>query len=114
MDVRQLGDRRIGGPKNDGDGGLVCREGNGAAPGRGTACRGEVAPQYASLGWWAYRGIERPNATRVATHSDVPAQERRGLAVNWLRFTDRQSVFVDFAARYVGASELVRMLANRY
>ena len=37
---------------------------------RGTACRGEVAPQHAGLGWWAYRGVEAPNATQNATHTD--------------------------------------------
>ena len=30
----------------------------------------------------ALRGIERPNATRSATHSDMPARKRREPAIN--------------------------------
>ena len=101
--ARQQGDRRIAGPQNDGNDGLVCREGNAAAP--GTACRGEFAPQHASLGWWAYRGVEAPNATHCATHSDRTAQKRRKLANYRPKFTDKESVFLDFAVRYRGGGE---------
>jgi hypothetical protein len=41
------------------------------------------------------RGIEGPNATRCATHSDRTAQKRRDLANYPPRFTDKESVFVD-------------------
>ena len=36
----------------------------------------------------ALRGIEWPNATRRATHSDLPAQKRWEPATKRLRFTD--------------------------
>ncbi len=114
MDARQQGDRRIAGPQNDGNDGLVCRAGNSAAPGRGTACRGQVAPQYASLGWWAYRGVERPNATRGATHTDMTAKKWQKLAIYRPRFTDIKSVFVDFAVRHrVGGDRQSRGERNR-
>jgi hypothetical protein len=50
-------------------------------------------------------GIERSNATRCATHSDMPAKNRREPAINRLRFTDTISVFVDFAVRHRGDGE---------
>ncbi len=63
------------------------------------ACRAKVAPQQSARAWWAYRGIERPNATRRATHLGMPAQKRREPAINRLRFTDTISVITDFALR---------------
>ncbi len=65
-----MGDRRNAGPQNDGDGGLVCREGNGAAPVIVTVCRGEFAPHQSARGLGAYCGSESANATHCATHSD--------------------------------------------
>ena len=47
------------------------------------------------------RGIEWPNATRRATHSDMPARKRREPAIYRLGFTDIISVFVDFALRHI-------------
>ena len=57
------------------------------------------------VAWRALRGAERPNATRLATHSDMIAKNRQEPAVNRLRFTDRTSDFEDFAVRQIGAGE---------
>ena len=38
-------------------------------------------------------------------NASVPAQKQRESAVNRLGFTDRRSVFVDFALRQFGAGE---------
>ncbi len=53
----------------------------------------------------ARRGIGRANATQNATHSDRTAQKRRDLANYPPRFTDKESVFVDFAVRHRGDGE---------
>ncbi len=60
------------------------------------------------------RGIEWPNATRRATHSDMPAQKRREPAIFPQMFTDNRSVFSNCAARHIGAGEhdsLCRMMS---
>ncbi len=57
------------------------------------------------VAWRARRGVERPNATRSTTRSGLPVKKRRGPAINRLRFTDRQSVFIDCAPRQSGVGE---------